>query len=210
MWVAGPAARERYRLADIGVDDRDVVEVGRPQLAPVRAVHRAACARRPYRRAVRTHLGGLDRRSGQHVPAAGGGADRPRPPRRPRSAAALQAAPDDGFGRPGREGGRQPYPCADRGGERTVPVNRRPGACHGGGRRGASAPCCRTGGALRARRPPQRGRGGTDAPSARAHATVRGGRPRSRRDVGGVLTGGRPRPGSIWCSPARGRASTPV
>ena len=34
MWVAGPAARERYQLADIGVDDKDVVEVGRPQLAP--------------------------------------------------------------------------------------------------------------------------------------------------------------------------------
>nr|WP_238420394.1 hypothetical protein [Streptomyces taklimakanensis] len=36
VWVAGPAARERYRLADIGVEDRDVVEVGRPQLAPIR------------------------------------------------------------------------------------------------------------------------------------------------------------------------------
>ncbi|MEU8349003.1 MULTISPECIES: hypothetical protein [Streptomyces] len=36
VWVAGPAARERYQLADIGVDDRDVVEVGRPQLAPIR------------------------------------------------------------------------------------------------------------------------------------------------------------------------------
>lgn len=35
VWVAGPAARERYQLADIGVDDRDVVEVGRPQLAPI-------------------------------------------------------------------------------------------------------------------------------------------------------------------------------
>ncbi|MDX3237766.1 hypothetical protein PV392_19200 [Streptomyces sp. ME03-5709C] len=35
VWVAGPAARERYALADIGVDDRDVVEVGRPQLAPI-------------------------------------------------------------------------------------------------------------------------------------------------------------------------------
>ncbi|MCC3772852.1 hypothetical protein [Streptomyces sp. UNOC14_S4] len=35
IWVAGPAARERYQLADIGVDDRDVVEVGRPQLAPI-------------------------------------------------------------------------------------------------------------------------------------------------------------------------------
>ncbi|MEU6818393.1 hypothetical protein [Streptomyces sp. NPDC046860] len=36
VWVAGPAARERYALADVGVEDRDVVEVGRPQLAAVR------------------------------------------------------------------------------------------------------------------------------------------------------------------------------
>jgi len=36
VWVAGPAARERYRLADIGVADEHVVEVGRPQLAPIR------------------------------------------------------------------------------------------------------------------------------------------------------------------------------
>ncbi|WP_425583618.1 hypothetical protein [Streptomyces macrosporus] len=36
VWVAGPAARDRYQLADIGVDDHDVVEVGRPQLAPIR------------------------------------------------------------------------------------------------------------------------------------------------------------------------------
>lgn len=35
VWVAGAAARERYQLADIGVDDHDVVEVGRPQLAPI-------------------------------------------------------------------------------------------------------------------------------------------------------------------------------
>ncbi|MER5441453.1 hypothetical protein [Streptomyces sp. NPDC002790] len=35
VWVAGPAARDRYQLADVGVDDRDVVEVGRPQLAPI-------------------------------------------------------------------------------------------------------------------------------------------------------------------------------
>ncbi|GAU71237.1 integral membrane protein MviN, partial [Streptomyces sp. NBRC 110611] len=40
VWVAGPAARERYQLADIGVEDKDVVEVGRPQLAPIRAVRR--------------------------------------------------------------------------------------------------------------------------------------------------------------------------
>ncbi|AUH43028.1 hypothetical protein [Streptomyces sp. CMB-StM0423] len=36
VWVAGLAARDRYQLADIGVDDHDVVEVGRPQLAPIR------------------------------------------------------------------------------------------------------------------------------------------------------------------------------
>ncbi|GAB2832672.1 hypothetical protein [Streptomyces daliensis] len=35
IWVAGPAARERYQLADIGVEDKDVVEVGRPQLSPI-------------------------------------------------------------------------------------------------------------------------------------------------------------------------------
>nr|WP_240529533.1 CDP-glycerol glycerophosphotransferase family protein [Streptomyces mangrovisoli] len=32
VWVAGPAARERYALANVGIDDRDVVEIGRPQL----------------------------------------------------------------------------------------------------------------------------------------------------------------------------------
>ncbi|MEU6534936.1 hypothetical protein [Streptomyces sp. NPDC047000] len=32
VWVAGPAARERYAAADVGVDDRDIVEIGRPQL----------------------------------------------------------------------------------------------------------------------------------------------------------------------------------
>ncbi|MFF2650638.1 hypothetical protein [Streptomyces sp. NPDC058045] len=36
VWVAGPAARERYALADVGVDDRDVVEIGRPQLDTIR------------------------------------------------------------------------------------------------------------------------------------------------------------------------------
>ncbi|WP_419994889.1 hypothetical protein [Streptomyces boninensis] len=37
VWVAGPAARDRYQLADVGVEDKDVVEVGRPQLAPITA-----------------------------------------------------------------------------------------------------------------------------------------------------------------------------
>ena len=35
VWVAGSAARARYALADVGVDDRDVVEIGRPQLDAV-------------------------------------------------------------------------------------------------------------------------------------------------------------------------------
>ncbi|MBO8195744.1 hypothetical protein ITI46_29445 [Streptomyces oryzae] len=35
VWVAGEAARERYAQAYIGVEDKDVVEVGRPQLAPI-------------------------------------------------------------------------------------------------------------------------------------------------------------------------------
>ncbi|MEU6731601.1 hypothetical protein ABZ929_00080 [Streptomyces physcomitrii] len=36
VWVAGPAARERYALAEVGVEDKDIVEVGRPQLTPIR------------------------------------------------------------------------------------------------------------------------------------------------------------------------------
>ncbi|MEV8591444.1 hypothetical protein [Streptomyces sp. NPDC052012] len=36
VWVAGPAARERYALAEVGVEDKDVVEIGRPQLDTVR------------------------------------------------------------------------------------------------------------------------------------------------------------------------------
>ncbi|EGX60514.1 integral membrane protein [Streptomyces zinciresistens K42] len=32
VWVAGPAARERYALAEVGVEDKDVAEIGRPQL----------------------------------------------------------------------------------------------------------------------------------------------------------------------------------
>ncbi|BBC36398.1 uncharacterized protein SGFS_076920 [Streptomyces graminofaciens] len=36
VWVAGPAARDRYALAEVGVEDKDIVEVGRPQLAPIR------------------------------------------------------------------------------------------------------------------------------------------------------------------------------
>ncbi|MGX2997260.1 hypothetical protein JNUCC64_23850 [Streptomyces sp. JNUCC 64] len=36
VWVAGPAARERYALAKVGVEDKDIVEVGRPQLDGIR------------------------------------------------------------------------------------------------------------------------------------------------------------------------------
>jgi hypothetical protein len=35
VWVAGPAARERYRTADVGVRDEQIREVGRPQLAHI-------------------------------------------------------------------------------------------------------------------------------------------------------------------------------
>ncbi|MEV0967371.1 CDP-glycerol glycerophosphotransferase family protein [Microtetraspora glauca] len=37
VWVAGPAGRDRYRRAQVGVRDEVVVEVGRPQLHGVRA-----------------------------------------------------------------------------------------------------------------------------------------------------------------------------
>ncbi|MFE7813436.1 hypothetical protein ACFU5P_16025 [Streptomyces sp. NPDC057433] len=36
VWVAGPQARERYARAAVGVEDKDVVEIGRPQLDSVR------------------------------------------------------------------------------------------------------------------------------------------------------------------------------
>ncbi|GAA4920190.1 hypothetical protein ACFPM3_00820 [Streptomyces coeruleoprunus] len=36
VWTAGQAGRDRYALADVGVRDEDIVEVGRPQLAPIR------------------------------------------------------------------------------------------------------------------------------------------------------------------------------
>ncbi|MEV3855413.1 hypothetical protein AB0J38_13925 [Streptomyces sp. NPDC050095] len=36
VWVAGRTARERYAQADVGVEDHDIVEVGRPQLAGIR------------------------------------------------------------------------------------------------------------------------------------------------------------------------------
>ena len=36
VWVAGPAGRDRYLRAGVGVRDEDIVEVGRPQLAGIR------------------------------------------------------------------------------------------------------------------------------------------------------------------------------
>ncbi|MFC5856867.1 hypothetical protein ACFPZI_35515 [Streptomyces chlorus] len=35
VWVAGPEARERYARAEVGIEDKDVVEIGRPQLGAV-------------------------------------------------------------------------------------------------------------------------------------------------------------------------------
>jgi hypothetical protein len=45
VWVAGPAGRQRYREADVGVRDSQVVEVGRPQLDEVSADVRRAGGR---------------------------------------------------------------------------------------------------------------------------------------------------------------------
>ncbi|MET8285617.1 hypothetical protein ACGFWD_11205 [Streptomyces sp. NPDC048448] len=36
VWTAGRAGRDRYAIADVGVRDDDIAEVGRPQLAPIR------------------------------------------------------------------------------------------------------------------------------------------------------------------------------
>jgi hypothetical protein len=35
VWTAGRAGRDRYAMADVGVLDQDIVEVGRPQLEPI-------------------------------------------------------------------------------------------------------------------------------------------------------------------------------
>jgi hypothetical protein len=40
IWVAGPAARDRYRRAEVGVREEDNVEVGRPQLDDVQDLGR--------------------------------------------------------------------------------------------------------------------------------------------------------------------------
>ncbi|MFJ2442768.1 MULTISPECIES: hypothetical protein [unclassified Streptomyces] len=37
VWTAGRAGRDRYALADVGVRDEDIAEVGRPQLAPIQS-----------------------------------------------------------------------------------------------------------------------------------------------------------------------------
>ncbi len=37
-WVSGPAARDRYRVADVGVRDEQIREIGRPQLAEIQRV----------------------------------------------------------------------------------------------------------------------------------------------------------------------------
>ncbi|MBC9716281.1 hypothetical protein H9Y04_27465 [Streptomyces sp. TRM66268-LWL] len=41
VWTAGRAGRDRYAIADVGVLDQDIVEVGRPQLAPIRTAQGA-------------------------------------------------------------------------------------------------------------------------------------------------------------------------
>ncbi|MDQ0580989.1 hypothetical protein [Streptomyces rishiriensis] len=41
VWTAGRAGRDRYAIADVGIRDEDIVEVGRPQLAPIRTAEGA-------------------------------------------------------------------------------------------------------------------------------------------------------------------------
>jgi CDP-Glycerol:Poly(glycerophosphate) glycerophosphotransferase len=50
VWVAGPAGRERYRTADVGVRDEQIREVGRPQLSEIARVrgNRADDPSRPF------------------------------------------------------------------------------------------------------------------------------------------------------------------
>ncbi|MET8577563.1 hypothetical protein [Streptomyces sp. NPDC005012] len=44
VWTAGKAGRDRYAMADVGVRAEDIVEVGRPQLAPIRTGRREGVA----------------------------------------------------------------------------------------------------------------------------------------------------------------------
>ena len=115
VWVAGPAARERYALADVGVEDKDVVEVGRPQLAPIRPY---AGRRRPAaepRWTLTTVLyaptwEGWDGNPGNtSVVLAGENIVRALLGRR-QGPAALQAAPDDRLRRPARRRGERAHP----------------------------------------------------------------------------------------------------
>ena len=62
VWTAGRAGRDRYAIADVGVRDDDIVEVGRPQLAAdpdrgracPRAVSPPCCTRPPGRAGTAT------------------------------------------------------------------------------------------------------------------------------------------------------------
>ncbi|MGP2437126.1 hypothetical protein [Streptomyces sp. JW3] len=47
VWTAGRAGRDRYAIADVGVRDDDIVEVGRPQLAPIQGWHGVPEGRMP-------------------------------------------------------------------------------------------------------------------------------------------------------------------
>ncbi|MFG2936107.1 hypothetical protein [Streptomyces sp. NPDC048282] len=47
VWTAGRAGRDRYAIADVGVRDDDIVEVGRPQLAPIQSRQGVAEGRVP-------------------------------------------------------------------------------------------------------------------------------------------------------------------
>jgi hypothetical protein len=48
IWVAGEAGRDRYRRADAGIPDEDIVEVGRPQLDVIHPADPDAARHRPF------------------------------------------------------------------------------------------------------------------------------------------------------------------
>jgi len=74
VWVSGPAARDRYRVADVGVRDEQIHEVGRPQLAEIsRAAAPTGSGIRVTARAAATAPSTVVSVSGDS--ADGGGAD---------------------------------------------------------------------------------------------------------------------------------------
>ena len=133
VWTAGRAGRDRYAIADVGVRDEDIVEVGRPQLAPIRTGRPAPPQDRDPHRAVRPHLGGLGRQPGQHLAPAGRREHREAAARgrARRSASSTSRTPSPAPAAPQAKAAAPADHRADREGRgrarRRPPLHRRPG-----------------------------------------------------------------------------------